>query len=137
MKRTRGHPQGGGEQQGMRFHRNVRNLKWSGEPEREGSRASEKQGLVILLPRASITGRLMCPACCSSVLEPSVLLSAMGTFVFTAVEIFTNTELTIRFSGLLLVITEFIPAGCCCSEQAGSWEMGDKCSVAFGSSVVK
>lgn len=71
----------------MRFHRNVRNLKWSGEAEREGSRASEKQGLVILLPRASITGRLVCTACCSSVLESSVLLSAMGTFIFTAVEI--------------------------------------------------
>lgn len=70
----------------------------------------------------------MCTAC-SSVLEPSVLLSAMGMFIFTAVEYPTNAGLTIRFSGLLLVITEFIPTGCCCSERAGSW--GDKCSVAL------
>lgn len=87
-----GPPMGG--QLGMRFLRNVHNLKWSGEPEREGNRASEKQGLVILLP---IRGRFVCTACCSSVLEPSVLLSAMGAFIFTGVEIFHEHRINHSF----------------------------------------
>lgn len=41
--------------------------------------------------------------------RPSVLLSAVGAFIFTAVEYSINTELTICFTGLLLVITELFP----------------------------